>query len=320
MKSKYIIISLVLLTVATFGFIFENVFSIWEQASYARFRPVTTGLPSAQIARDVKVGDVTADIFTVGQDVRGPATDTKSVQSPAVPKAEGQIKRPLLVIVHGGFFQGGNKKNYAYLGGIGVRSGYVVVVVQMPHYPGIFTRPFYSAAAREARALPAQAKMFTAFLKGVKTLGDQYGFDGERVHILAHGSGALLLGDADVTAYRSVILVSPIYSLTQNVIQIAPMQLRALDGYIQDADAIRLSPAEWMKRTKSPVLLLCTERDLPYIKDACKGAQLARMGAKPVERVVVQRPSHFELMFHLGSKVEDATEPFKKFLFDNAKL
>lgn len=301
MKVKYIILVLAVLTVGIFGFIFENVFSIWEQASYARFRPVTTGLPSAQIARDVKVGGVTADIFNV-------------------PYTEGQPKRPLLVVVHGGFLQGGNKKNYAYLGGLGVRHGYVVAILQMPHYPGIFTRPFYSAEGLRARSLPAQAKLLAEFLLNAKQLGPIYGFDGERVHILAHGSGALLLGAADVTKFKSTVLVSPIYSLTQNVAQIAPMQLRALEGYIKDEDAFRLSPAEWLKKTQHPVLLICGERDLPYIKANCKSAALARPGARPIDRIIVQRPSHFELMFHLGSKIEDATEPFKKFLFDNAKL
>jgi acetyl esterase/lipase len=152
MKAKYIFLVLGLLTVATFGFIFENVFSIWEQASYTRFRPVTTGLPSAQIVRDLAVGGVTADIFNV-------------------PYVEGQPKRPLLVVVHGGFLQGGNKKNYAYMGGLGVRHGYVVAIVQLPHYPGIFTRPFYSADALRARSLPAQAKQFAEFLNNIKQFG-----------------------------------------------------------------------------------------------------------------------------------------------------
>lgn len=301
MKSKYIILVLVILTVATFGFIFENVFSIWEQASYARFRPVTTGLPSAQIARDVNVGGITADVFNV-------------------PYIEGQPKRPLLIVLHGGFLQGGNKKNYAYMGGLGVRHGYVVAVVQLPHYPGIFTRPFYSAAGLRARSLPEQAKLFAEFLNNIRQLGATYGFDGDRIHILAHGSGALLLGEADVTKFKSITFVSPIFSLTRNVAQIAPMQLRAIDGYIKDADALKLSATEWLKKTSGPVLLLCSERDLPYIKAACKEAVLNRPGGKPIQRVIVQRPSHFELMFHLGSKVEDATEPFKKFLFENAKL
>ncbi len=300
MKSKYIIGTLAILTVATFVFIFDNVFSIWEQASYARFRPVTTGLPSAQIARDVQIGEVTADIYTA-------------------PAATGTA-RPLLVVVHGGFLQGGNKKNYAYLGGLGVRNGYTVAIVQLPHYPGIFTKFFFSAKGLESRSLPVQAQNFAAFLNEVKQLGPKYGFDGERIHVLAHGSGALLLGGADVKRYRTISLISPIFSLTNDVGKIAPMQLRALDGYVKDAVAIKLSPSEWLKQTKNPVLIICGERDLPYIKDACKTADLTRPNAKPMSRIIVQRPSHFELMFHLGSKIEDATEPFKKFLFDNAKL
>lgn len=300
MKPRYIVLVLAVLTAGVIGFIFDNVFSIWEQASYTRFRPVTTGLPAGQINRDVSVGGVTADIFTA-------------------PKNTTSAKRPLLVVVHGGFLQGGNKKNYAYLGGLGVRHGYTVAIVQLPHFPGMFTRPFYSSAALAARALPGQAKQFAEFIAGIKALAGQYGFDGERIHILAHGSGALLLGEADVTLFKSTILVSPIYSLTQNVSQIAPMQLRAIDGFIKDADALKLSPAEWLKKTSNPVLILCTERDLPNIKDACKNAALNRNTAVPVERVIVKKPSHFELMFHLGSKVEDATEPLKKFLLANAK-
>jgi acetyl esterase/lipase len=301
MKARNIVIGLGLLTIATFLFIFNNIFSIWEQASYARFRPVTTGLPSAQIARDVEVAEVTADFFIVPVDRSKP-------------------KRPLLVVLHGGFLQGGNKKNYAYLGGLGVRNGYVVALVQIPHFPGIFTRPFYSKAALTKRALPSQAERFGAFIREVGKLSETFGFDATKIHVVAHASGALLLGGADVKTFKSIALVSPIYSLTKNVIQIAPMQLRALDGFITDADALRLSPDQWVQTTSAPVLLICSERDLPYIKDGCKNATLERKAGGAIERVIVQRSSHFELMFHLGSKVEVATDPFKKFLFDNARL
>ncbi len=298
MKSRYIILPLAFLTVLTFAFIFDNVFSIWEQASYARFKPVTTGLPSAQIARDVQVGDVTADFY--------------------FPPA-GQAKRPLLIVMHGGFLQGGNKKNYAYLGGLGVRQGYAVAIVQLKHYPGAFTRPFYSAESLRARSLVEQSKNLAAFVREVTKLGERFGFDGEKIHMMAHGSGALLVGETDVSKFRSIVLVSPIWSLKENVTKIAPMQLRALEGYITDADALRLSPSEWVKTTKNPLLLICSERDLPYIKDACASAKLERTAAKPATRVIVQRSTYFELMFHLGSKIEEATEPFKKFLFDNAR-
>lgn len=301
MKSRYIILTLVALTVLVFLFIFNNIFSIWEQASNVRFRPVTTGLHSSQIARDVKVGDVSVDFYLA------PTDDTN-------------VKRPLLVVVHGGFLQGGNKKNYAYLGGIGVRAGYAVAVAQLPHYPGIFTKPFYSNESLKSLALPAQAKRFTVFLDSLKQQADKLRFDADKIHVLAIGSGALLLGEADLQRYKSLILVSPIYSLKEHVAGIAPVQLRAIAGYINDADALRLSPGEWIKKTTMPAMLICAERDLPYIKEACKSANLTRANAKPIERIVAQKPSHFELIFHLGSKIEEATEPLKKFLFDNARL
>ncbi|HRP69347.1 MAG TPA: hypothetical protein PLY93_07435 [Turneriella sp.] len=301
MKTKYIFALLGLGTLFTIFFVFDNIFSIWEEASYARFRPVTTGLHSNQIYRDVQVGAVSVDFYTA-------------------PLTQGTtIKRPLLVVVHGGFFQGGNKKNYAYLGGLGVRSGYVVAIVQLPRYPGIFTKPFYSNTALKSRSLPAQAKQFAQFLQDVKSLENTYNFDTARVHILTHGSGSLLLGEADVTAFKSVVLVSPLYSLIEHVTDIAPVQLRAIDGYINDAEATRLSPLVWLKKTKEPVLLICAERDLPYIKKACQSADLTRAGSTPIQRVIVKKPSHFELMFHLGSKIEEATDALKKFLFDNAR-
>ncbi|HMV34354.1 MAG TPA: hypothetical protein PKM44_14580 [Turneriella sp.] len=299
MKSRHIITFVVILTFLTFYFIFDNVFSIWEQASYTRFRPVTTGLPSAQIFRDVQVGDATADFFV----------------APA-----GSARRPLLVVMHGGFLQGGNKKNYAYLGGLGVRQGFVVAVLQLPNYPGILSRPFFSAETLHARALPEQSRRFARFVTNVAALADRFNFDAKKLHVMAHASGALLIGEADLSQFKSVTLVSPILSLKDNVAKIAPMQLRAVDGYIKDADALKLSPAEWLPRTKMPVFLLCTERDLPYIKDACKELPLARPGAAAVERVLVEKPSHFELMFHLGSKIEEATDPLKKFWFINSRL
>jgi arylformamidase len=299
MKSRHIITVVVILTFMTFYFIFDNVFSIWEQASYTRFRPVTTGLPSAQIFRDVQVGDSTADFYV----------------APA-----GSARRPLLVVIHGGFLQGGNKKNYAYLGGLGVRQGFVVAVLQLPHFPGIFSRAFVSAETMRARALPEQARRFARFVTSVRTLADRFHFDATKLHVMAHASGALLIGEADLTQFKSLTLVSPLLSLKDNVAQIAPMQLRAIAGFITDADAIKLSPAEWLPKTKMPVFLLCTERDLPYIKDACKQLPLTRPGAPAIERVVVEKPSHFELLFHLGSKIEEATEPLKKFWFNAARL
>ncbi|GAB4430818.1 MAG: hypothetical protein OHK0011_13540 [Turneriella sp.] len=299
MKSRHIITVVVILTFLAFYFIFDNVFSIWEQASYTRFRPVTTGLPSAQIFRDVQVGDSTADFYT----------------APA-----GSERRPLLLVMHGGFLQGGNKKNYAYLGGLGVRQGFVVAVLQLPNFPGILSRPFFSAETTRERALPEQAKRFARFVTNVRAMADRFNFDAQKLHVMAHASGALLIGEADVAQFKSVTLVSPILSLKDNVAQIALMQLRAMDGFITDADAIRLSPAEWLPKTKMPVLLLCSERDLPYIKDACKQLPLSRPGAAAVERVMVEKPSHYELMFHLGSKIEEATDPLKKFWFNAARL
>lgn len=298
MKSRHIITFVVILTFLTFYFIFDNVFSIWEQASYTRFRPVTTGLPSAQIHRDVVLGDATADFYT----------------APA-----GSPRRPLLIVMHGGFLQGGNKKNYAYLGGLGVRQGFVVAVLQLPNYPGILSRPFFSAETARARALPEQARRFARFVTNLQQLADRFQFDASKLHVMAHASGALLIGEADLAQFKSVTLVSPILSLKENVAQIAPMQLRAMHGYINDAGALKLSPAEWLPKTKMPVFLLCTERDLPYIKDACKALPLTRPGATAIQRILVDKPSHFELIFHLGSKIEEATDPLKKFWFEAAR-
>ncbi|HNA80249.1 MAG TPA: hypothetical protein PKY99_12385, partial [Turneriella sp.] len=181
-------------------------------------------------------------------------------------------------------------------------------------------RPFFSAETLHARALPEQSRRFARFVTNVAALADRFNFDAKKLHVMAHASGALLIGEADLSQFKSVTLVSPILSLKDNVAKIAPMQLRAVDGYIKDADALKLSPAEWLPRTKMPVFLLCTERDLPYIKDACKELPLARPGAAAVERVLVEKPSHFELMFHLGSKIEEATDPLKKFWFINSRL
>lgn len=299
MKSCYLISAIVVMTFLVFYFIFDNIFSIWEQASYTRFRPVTTGLPAAQIFRDVAVGDTTADFYT----------------APA-----GSAPRPLLIVVHGGFLQGGNKKNYAYLGGLGVRQGFVVAVVELSRFPGIFSQVWFSTEALKKRALPAQAERLARFVAALPPLAERFRFDAAKLHAFAHGSGALLLGSSGTAQFKSITLVSPILSLKDNVAQIAPMQLRALAGFITDADALRLSPAEWLPHTTMPVLLLCTERDLPYIKDACQKLALSRKQAKPIERVLVEKPSHYELLFHLGSKVEEATEPLKKFWFDAARL
>jgi len=298
MKSRHVFAGIVVLTFLVFYFIFDNIFSIWEQASYTRFRPVTTGLPAAQIFRDVQVGDATADFFVA---------------------PHGSARRPLLIVIHGGFLQGGNKKNYAYLGGLGVRQGFVVAILQLPNYPGILSSPFFSASALSARALPEQAKRVARFVANVAALAERFHFDANKLHVMAHASGALLIGQTELKQFKSLTLVSPILSLKDNVAKIAPMQLRAIEGYITDAEALKLSPAEWLPKTQMPVLLICSERDLPYIKDACKELPLARHGAPAIERVLVERPSHFELMFHLGSKVEEATEPLKKFWFDAAR-
>lgn len=299
MKSRHLITAMVILTFLVFYFIFDNIFSIWEQASYTRFRPVTTGLPAAQIFRDVTVGNGVADFYT----------------APA-----GSARRPLLVVVHGGFLQGGNKKNYAYLGGLGVRQGFVVAVVELDRFPGIFSQIWFSTDALKKRALPAQAERFAQFIAALPQLAERFNFDAARIHVFAHGSGALLLAKAGIARFKSITLVSPLLSLKDRVAQIAPMQLRAMVGFLTDAEAITLSPAEWLPKTTMPVLLLCTERDLPYVKEACKNLPLVRTPAKPIERILVGRPSHYELLFHLGSKVEEATEPLKRFWFDAARL
>lgn len=299
MKSRYIVSFLAILTLLTVYFIFDNVFSIWEQASYMRFRPVTVGLPAAQIVRDVRVGDVMVDFYT------GPA---------------GSARRPLLLVVPGGFLQGGNKKNYAYLGGLGVRQGFIVAVVQLPHYPGIFSHYFYSHDTLRTLALPAQAEGFARFVRALPDYAERFGFVAENLHAMAHASGALLLAAVELTRFRSLTLVSPFLSLREDILKMPEIQMRAIDGYISDDDAARFSPADWLPGTKMPVLVLCSERDLPFIREACQRLPLERSGAPAIGRVVAEKPSHYELVFHLGSKIEEATGPLKKFWFNNSRL
>lgn len=299
MKGKYILFGLLLLTLAVAGYIFENVNSILEEASHKRFRPVTTGLPQAQIHRDIKVGGATADFYT--------AELTTSM-------------RPLLVILHGGFLQGGNKKNYAYLGGLGVRQGFVVAVLQLSNYPGVITRPFYSNASLKELSLAAQAENFAAFVKDVSSLAPRYRFDAKKVHIMAMQSGALLLATVDLQTLKSLTLVSPILSLKDNAAKIAPLQMRAITQAMTLSEAEAFAPKTWLSQTRMPVLLLCADRDLPYIKETCHDFSLMRKGSVPIERFIDSKPSHFEMLFHLGSRIEDASEALKKFWFDVARL
>ncbi len=299
MKGKYVLLGLVLLTAVVAAYIFENVNSILEEASHKRFRPVTTGLPQSQIHRDIEVGSATADFYTA---------------------EANQAVRPLLIVVHGGFLQGGNKKNYAFLGGLGVRQGFVVAVLQLPHYPGVVTRPFYSKKSLVALSLEAQAKNFAAFVKDVSTLAQRYRFDAKKIHVMALQSGALLLAAVDLQSLKSLTLVSPILSLKENAAQIAPLQMHAITQAMALSEAEAFAPKTWLPQTRMPVLLLCADRDLPYIKDTCRNFGLMRKGGAPIERFIDSKPSHFEMLFHLGSRIEEASDPLKKFWFDVARL
>lgn len=288
------------LTLASALFIIENIFSIREQASYTRFRPVPVGLPTSQIHRDIQVGEIRADFYT----------------------GFGGPRRPLLIFLHGGFFQGGNKKNYAYLGGLGVRLGYVVAIPEILPYPGMVTTLFYSAEEKKRRALPAQAERLVHFIADLGTLAERFHFDIKRLHIAAHASGSLLVGALDPTQIKSLTLISPILSLEQFLAKARLGQnvpeLRAISGYTSEAEIARLAPERWLAQTEMPVFLICAERDLPAIQESCRDTPLARKKAPSIQRTIAAA-SHFELLFHLGSKVEPATDPLKRFWLENAQ-
>ena len=293
MKLKYIILVLAALTLGVGLFLTENLFTVWEQASFAKFRPVTIKTAASQIHRDVPLAGMDVDIFT------GPTGE--------------KIKRPLLIFVHGGFFQGGNKKNYAYIGNQFVRRGYAVILVGVPQYPGLVFRNFRKGASKKKSSLVGQLESFSAFTKQLAGIADQYGFDKNQMHFFSHGSGAVFALAVEPQAWKSIILISPLLSLAE-IPQSMPLSYQsAFRGWISDEFAKAHSWQYRFDKMKNPTLLICSANDLPALREQCE-----HFKEKFSERINLQihetQASHFALLFHVGSKIEPMSVVINNFL------
>ena len=293
MKLKFAFLTLGALTVAVIFFLTENLFTVWEQASFAKFRPVTIKTAANQIHRDISIAELDADIFT------GPVDE--------------KIKRPLLIFVHGGFFQGGNKKNYAYIGNQFVRKGYAVMLVDPPKYPGLILRHFKSEASKQRFSLVGQTEMFAAFMKQLPALAEQYRFDVNQIHFAGHGSGAVFALAVEPQIWKSIILVSPLLSLVDIPASMPSSYRSAFSKWITDEFAKNHSWQYRFDKMNNQTLLICSTNDLPALHAQCvnfKKQFSKRVNLKTHE----SEATHFALLFHIGSKIESTSVVINHFL------
>ncbi len=295
---------LLLLAVATVGvivFIFDNLTTIQEHVAFSAHKPVKHRIASERIKQDAIIpGElkITADIYGI-----------------ATPNDPEQVLRPLLVVLHGGYWQGGNKKHYAHLAGLANKAGFITVIPDLPTAPGSIGRLLFSP---DENILLKQARAIRQISQWLHNDAAALGGDSRKVHILATGTGATagaqLVLELNDSA-RTLAVFNPILPVMTGKEKfdrnfIAPA-LQGLNDN-QKTEILGIWQSNILKKVKIAVLY--------DEQEAASTAIIATGFAQSGTRVDVWhdgRPSPMTGLFRLGRKEEPLTDMLLAFWLDN---
>jgi acetyl esterase/lipase len=234
-----------------------------------------------------------------------------------VVRPDGARGLPVLVFLHGGVWQFGDRRDFANVGPAFAGRGFVVV----------------NASYRLAPAArwPAQIEDAAAIVALVKQRATSWGGDPARIALVGHSAGAqlamVLLYDHRWLAARklaptdikAVVNVSGVFDLR------APLDEAQDDGgfarfvapvFGNDVDVLRqASPIDIARKTGTPLLFITGPDDYAAMQEQTQAMarRIALLGEKaPI--VVVKGRSHFELIAGIGAPGDRTTDAIAAFL------
>jgi len=295
-KRGILILVAVFLMVSTAGitaWVIDNLFTILEQAAVMSLKPIKTGVDPKYIFDGIKYTSdgSTAWIFA----------------------ADKSARRPVLIIAHGGYWQGGSAGSYRHIAGLAHRNGWVTVIPQIPPAYGFISRKILSEAKVKSRQHPAQIDAFIAAVRFTRENISGYGGDPSRIVFLGTGSGAHL---SLLTAGRYMQEAGLVDELLGIVVFNLVADLTLADGGFREQfvdpvfaekDLKSLSPVYFAKNINQPVLILSAEYQPPYLQVSTeKFIQSMREQMKDVKHFTLKQRSTRSLIFKIGRRHDKA--------------
>ena len=203
---------------------------------------------------------------------------------------------PISIFVHGGAWQRGLAKDYAFAAELFVRAGVHHVVLD-----------FINVIEAGGDLMPMADQVRRA-IAWVYRNAASFGGDPDRIHLYGHSSGAHLAGVAMVTDWcgtqqlpadviKSGLLCSGMYDLR-------PVRLSARSRYVRFTDdmEVALSTQRHIDRFSAPVVLAFGTLETPEFQRQSRDfAAALRAAGKPVELLVGSQYNHFEIVETLAS-------------------
>ncbi|HEY3848890.1 MAG TPA: alpha/beta hydrolase [Acetobacteraceae bacterium] len=203
---------------------------------------------------------------------------------------------PISIFLHGGAWQRGLAKNYAFAAELFVRAGAHHVV------------PDFINVIEAGGDLMPMADQVRRAIAWVYRNAARFGGDSNRIHLYGHSSGAHLAAAAMVTDWRGA------YDLPADVIKtgllcsgmydLRPVRLSARSRYVNFTDDMEaaLSAQRHIDRFTAPVVLAFGTSETPEFQRQSRDfAAALRAAGKRVKLLVGNHYNHFEIVETLAS-------------------
>ncbi len=205
----------------------------------------------------------------------------------------GNSKAPLLVYLHGGYWQGGDKSLYAFLTPGPVNAGFNVAIPNYNLCPQVALETIAPQLARAMIHLHRQAS--------------DLGFDPQQIYLSGHSAGghlgAVLLAthfsrlDAQLPAsiFAAGILISGLFELPPLI----PTSINAALGLTRER-ALRLSPVHMRPVRDTPVLACVgAEESEEFLRQSVEFSHAWQPGGRYLE---IPGANHFTILESLGNQ------------------
>lgn len=203
---------------------------------------------------------------------------------------------PISIFVHGGAWQRGLARDYAFAAELFVRAGVHHLV------------PDFINVIEAGGDLMPMADQVRRAIAWVYRNARSFGGDPNRIHLFGHSSGAHLAGVAMVTdwagAYGVPADVIKTGLLCSGMYDLRPVRRSARSRYVAFTDAMEaaLSTQRHIDRCNAPVTLAFGTLETPEFQRQTRDfAAALRSAGKPVELLVGEHYNHFEIVETLAS-------------------
>ena len=300
------VVAILVGTIGVFSYIIENIFTIQERTAKMSLKPIKSGVDKKFIHEGV---------------VYSKRDYSNEVDVYAQPENKNA---GIVIILYGGYWQGGLPGNYKHLAGIANRAGHVAVVPEIPAAYGVVGRLLLGKESISSRQHPAQLNALIELVQWLNIEAEKYGGDPKRISLLGIGSGsqsALLLalrGDLQRQAgmaghLKGVIAINLIADLTVKHDTFNNMYVKPVFG--ENRQTLQLaSPITHLNKEAPPIMIIAPEFEPDYMKVGAEKftEQMGALNLKVDYHKIEQRAPK-SIVFKTGRRGDPVRELLKKF-------